>query len=57
MRLDHLLSKRLSRRKLKDRKFKHRRFVSLFSFQKKLNNFSGDDALRGNTRLHPEHDG
>ena len=46
MRLDHLLSKEKSREK---------ECVLLFSYQ--AEDFSGADAVGGNTRSHPEHDG
>ena len=44
MRLDHLLSKEWIVR-----------VVMLLSFQ--ANKFAGGDALMGDTRTHPEHDG
>ena len=49
MRLDHLLSKvRKSREKM----------CFTVELSRKLNkDISGSDALRGNTRSHPEHDG
>ena len=45
MRLDHLLSKE-----------EEVRVVLLFDCQGAIENFGGD-ALRGDTRSHPEHDG
>ena len=47
MRLDHLLSKKQSKR------------LSHCSVIKgnKIDFFAGGDALRGHTRSHPEHDG
>ena len=47
MRLDHLLSKEKE----------EVRVVMLLSFQGKAKEFAGGDALMGNTRTHPEHDG
>ena len=47
MRLDHLLSKE-----------KVEKMCFTVELSRKLNNdISGGDALRGNTRPHPEHDG
>ena len=46
MRLDHLLSKE-----------EVERCVSLLSYQGKDKKTSGGDALGGDTRSHPEHDG
>ena len=47
MRLDHLLSKE----KVEDC------FTVQVLILKLNNEISGGDAVRGNTRLHPEHDG
>ena len=47
MRLDHLLSKE-----------EEVRVLYTVELSRKLNrDISGSDALRGNTRSHPEHDG
>ena len=52
MRLDHLLSKEEE----VGESFKLSCSVMKVS-EKKLNEISGVDALTGNTRTHPEHDG
>ena len=53
MRLDHLLSKEELVGVVIERKSCSVMKVS----EKKLNKIFGADALRGNTRTHPEHDG
>ena len=46
MRLDHLLSKEMSRG-----------WIAVRLLRQTKEDFSGGDALRGHTRSHPEHDG